>query len=321
MKNFKLRGLLPLFFVYLLTMTSSSALGQDVDVHVGDDVDFYTWLQDNGDPIYIPATSLLPALPVPYVDPEIVCKKQDSNKCVEKLIKAMVKRWEPLDKACDHKAVFAFLYLRTTEAYLERVQDPNFFTDNNAINNQDLLFGLYYIWPYDAWLKGETQEIPPAWKAAFSAADNKSVQGYGDLLSGMVAHIVRDLPFVLYQIGMVNKEDHDKVNRMLLEITKEVLKEAAERYDPAIDDIAFGGDSTDLDATLVNFSLQALREGAWRDAEALSMASSDFERMLIARQIELKALAEVKAIQASYHYLPLLNGAAQRRAYCEAQKL
>ena len=59
---------------------------------------------------------------VPALTSKKVCKVGDP-KCVEIVIKTMERRYKPLAKQCDHDAVFALTYLRTTETFLQTLDD------------------------------------------------------------------------------------------------------------------------------------------------------------------------------------------------------
>src|SRR5439155_13117267 len=156
--------------------------------------------------------------------------------CPRDTIDEMIRRWRPLDRACDHKAVFALTYLRTTQTYYRTVRrDPGFFSDLAWINHEDAVFGKLYFQAYDRYQAG--RPVPAAWRIAFDAAKSPNLTGIGDLLLGMNAHIDRDLPYALADVGLVKpdgssrKADHDKVNLFLDRVIDPLQKELARRYD------------------------------------------------------------------------------------------
>jgi uncharacterized protein DUF5995 len=273
------------------------------------------------DPPFVGWSSLLPALSLPYdvtsPDDCIAGRVQ----CVDKTIREMTKRFQPLASTCDHNAIFALTYLRVTEEYRRTVQDLTFFNDTPFVNYEDGIFARYYFNAYDAWKNGQRAEVPLAWRIAFDAARARADSAYGDLLLGINAHVQRDLPFVLYSIGLVTpdgasrKPDHDRVNQILNRVTDDLIAEIARRFDPTIDD-------TNLPTTLDDFALFQLvvgwRETAWRNAELLAAAPTPQARDLVAQQIENYAASQAIGIRSGSQYPPLLGGSAARDAYCAA---
>jgi Family of unknown function (DUF5995) len=271
------------------------------------------------DPPFVGWSSLLPGLSLPYdvtsPDDCIAGRIQ----CVDKTVREMTKRFEPLASTCDHNAIFSLTYLRVTEEYRRTVQDPTFFDDTPFVNYEDGIFARYYFSAYDAWKNGQTANVPVAWRIAFDAARDHAVSANGDLLLGINAHVQRDLPFVLYSIGLVTpdgasrKPDHDRVNQILNRATDDLIAEIARRFDPTIDD-------TNLPTSLDDFTLfqtvVSWRETAWRNAELLAAAPTSDAREQVAQQIEDYAASQALAIRSATQYPPLLGGSAARDAYC-----
>ena len=270
------------------------------------------------DPPFVGWSSLLPALSIPYdvtsPDDCIAGRAQ----CVDKAIREMTRRFDPLASSCDHNAIFSLTYLRVTEEYRRTIDTP-FFDDTPFVNHEDAVFARYYFAAYDAWAAGDLADVPPAWRIAFAAAHDHEVSASGDLLLGINAHVQRDLPFVLYSIGLVapdgtsRKPDHDRVNEILNRVEDDAIAEIARRFDPTIDDTNL---PTSLDDFTLFQTLVAWRESAWRDAEALAAAPTPAARDEVAAQIETDAAAEASAIVAADQYPPLSGGSAARDAYC-----
>ncbi len=270
------------------------------------------------DPPFVGWSSLLPALSIPYdvtsPDDCIAGRAQ----CVDKAIREMTRRFDQLASSCDHNAIFSLTYLRVTEEYRRTIDTP-FFDDTPFVNHEDAVFARYYFAAYDAWAAGDLADVPPAWRIAFAAAHDHEVSASGDLLLGINAHVQRDLPFVLYSIGLVapdgtsRKPDHDRVNEILNRVEDDAIAEIARRFDPTIDDTNL---PTSLDDFTLFQTLVAWRESAWRDAEALAAAPTPAARDEVAAQIETDAAAEASAIVAADQYPPLSGGSAARDAYC-----
>jgi len=247
---------------------------------------------------------------VPLVDDEC---SSGSSSCVTATIKQMQRRFAPLARACSHQAIFSLAYLRTTQEYARAAAEPGFFEDVRFVNHEDAVFAKYYFDAYDAWAAERVDQVPKAWKIAFDAAQQRRVSGSGNLLLGMSAHVNRDLPFVLAELGLGLKADHNKVNVFLKRVVKPLLAELTRRFDPTIDDV-------DTPYGLTNEAMfQALkgwRELAWQHAVQLVNAPTPAARALVAAEIEAYAASTARGLVTSYGYLPLLSGARERDAYC-----
>jgi hypothetical protein len=272
----------------------------------GEDAPFVGW------------SALLPGLSLPY-DPAspddcIAGRVQ----CVDRTIREMTRRFDALASSCDHNAIFSLTYLRVTEEYRRTVDQP-FFDDTQFVNHEDTVFARYYFAAFDAWAAGRIEEVPPAWRIAFDAAHMRAVSASGDLLLGINAHVQRDLPLVLYAIGLVRpdgtsrKPDHDRVNIILNRVSDDIIAEIARRFDPTVDDTDL---PTSLDGAALFQTLAAWREKAWRNAEQLAAAPTPEARELVVEAIENDAATEARAIAASTSYPPLSQGSGPRDAFC-----
>ena len=139
------------------------------------------------------------------------------------------------------------------------------------------------------------------------------------MLLGINAHVQRDLPFVLYAIGLVapdgtsRKADHDRVDIILNRVADDIIAEVARRFDPTADDTDL---PTGLDGTAVFQLLAGWREKAWRNAELLADAPTPEQRELVATAIENDAATEAHMIASSTSYPPLSQGSGPRDAFC-----
>lgn len=69
---------------------------------------------------------------------------------MEFVIKKMERRYKPLAKRYDHDALFALSYLRTTETFLQTLNEIGY-DDQAAVIREDALFARYYFRAYDAY--------------------------------------------------------------------------------------------------------------------------------------------------------------------------
>lgn len=281
----------------------------------------------------LPATAeLLPALPVATWTswlPSFVHSYQPAStddciagrdQCAEKMVRTMSSRLGPQASSCSHTAVFALAYLRITQGYAwirttKNADGSSYFADTRGMNFVVEVFAQAYVRAYDDWAAGRTP--PRAWQVAFDAAARRQVNGLGDLMLGINAHINRDLPFVLAASGLVGengdsrKPDYDKINDLLYQLTAPLNAEEAARFDASMD--------TGTGSLLDPMTIQAVlgwRERAWRNAEALVSAPTQAARALVAQQIEDTAVAQAEQIRATTRYLPPLTTTTKRDAYC-----
>ncbi len=270
------------------------------------------------DPPFLGWSAVLPPLQGTYSPSSEDECRSGKTKCVDKVIREMEQRFAPLVSSCDHNAIFALSYLRTTEEYRRAIDDPAFFEDTPFINHQDAVFGAYYFDAYDDWYGGHVERVPPAWRIAFDAADKHKVSGVGNLFMGLNAHINRDLPFVLAGIGLVKpdgssrKTDHDKVNVFLNRVMDDLIPEIAERFDPTVDDTSLPGPIEDL---LTFQAVPAWREAAWRNAERLVNAQTPAQKDAVAQSIESYAKTQAQTFKLLTSY-GLFGSSASRDAYC-----
>lgn len=276
-----------------------------------------------GDPLYIGLTGVLPAFAWEHVPSSSDECAAGRVSCVERSVRTMERRLEPLAAACSHQAVFALAYLRTTQTYLRSSTTPGFYRDPAFVNHEEAAFAELYFAAYDDWAAGRFDRVPPSWRIAFDAADRGRVSGTGNLLLGMNAHVNRDLPFVLAEIGLVapdgssRKPDHDRVNVMLNQVVEPLIAEQAERFDPSMQILPptpLGVGYTGLMQLLLTW-----REVAWRHAEMLVASSDDAARARVAAQIEQYAAANAAALVTATRYLAPLTTSAGRDRHCTAQ--
>ena len=209
--------------------------------------------------------------------------------CIDVVIAALEASYDDLALACDHDALFVLAYLRTTEAIQDAVATPGFFEDTARINHQDVVFARYYFEAYAAWQRGDKDAVPAAWRVAFEVVEEGGVNAAGNIALGTNAHVQRDLPYVLEEIGSVAagaKADHDKANDALEGVYAPLIAEAAALFDPIIAELP-----------PVPYALLAdWREQAWIHAVALHEAPSLEARAEVAAEIEDYAVSQTPLV-------------------------
>jgi Family of unknown function (DUF5995) len=267
--------------------------------------------------------TLSPGLTVAYDPASPNSCNAGRTSCVDAVVAEMERRFAPLAASCDHDAIFALAYLRTTQAYRQAIEDAAFFEDTPFVNHEDALFARLYFDAFDAWHGGRAWATPAAWAIALRAADRRTVSGAGNLMLGINAHVQRDLPYVLYGVGLVKpdgtsrKPDHDKVNEILAEVYPPLLEELAEDYDPTIDDTQLPGDTDDQGLFQI---VVGWREIAWRNAQRLAAAATPRDRLAVALSIETYAASQAEAIRRASAYVAPVQSSAARDAHCAARR-
>jgi hypothetical protein len=272
------------------------------------------------DPPFVEWSSLLPGLATSFEpSSENLCASGRPG-CVDAVVREMTRRFNRQAAACDHDAIFALSYLRTTEEYRRTLSEPAFYEDARFVTHEDAVFAKLYFDAFDAYQRGDRAGTPPAWRIAFQAADDHALPAAGDLFLGINAHVQRDLPFALAAIGLVKpdgttrKTDHDRVNRFLNRVMDDLVPEIARRFDPTIDDTNL---PTTVDDLLTFQVIPLWRETAWRNAERLAAAPNAKSRAAVAAGIEAYAASQAQLLRTAAMY-PLGLGAAARDAFCAA---
>ena len=119
--------------------------------------------------------------------------------CMDAVVDEMSRRIAAL--GCSHLAPFATMY-RQVSAEIRASVDARRYADPAYVAHLDSVFATFYFHALDSWRAGRRNQVPQAWRMAFSAADNGQVSTLGDMLLGMNAHISRDLPFALASVGL-----------------------------------------------------------------------------------------------------------------------
>ncbi len=256
---------------------------------------------------------------------------QGQDHCIDDTIAEMQRRYRDLIAACDADAMFALLYLRTTETYRDVVREapgyePVDFEDQQWLNHYDAVFADAY---FDARLAHDHRWghlMPPAWEIAFEAAAEDAVTSVGSVLLGMNGHINRDLPFVLEDIldeagNEVRHDDHTRVNEFLAQSRREAtFNEIAARFDPTV------WQQLERNVATGRFGNETLvpewRERAWDNAQELLRAETPAERRGVARGIEQQAADIARDIVSDNRPWPALSGpdrtyGEMRDAHCE----
>jgi hypothetical protein len=270
------------------------------------------------DPPMVNWPAVLPALAPPFTESTFDICPDGAATCLDATLAELRRRIADHDTACSDNALFARNYRVVTEFY-ERLRGTGFFADDVWVAREDAIFASLYFAAEDAWRRGDREKVPEAWRIAFDAADRKELQGAGNLLLGINAHVQRDQPYMIAGLGLVDahgrsrKPDHDKFNELLNTAYDDVFAEAIKWDDPDL--ATYDAPGSQADNFLAFQTIAAWREGVWRNAERLVNARTPEEYRRVSDSIEANAAQWARMIAAA----PQPGYRAQRDAYCQAK--
>jgi hypothetical protein len=168
---------------------------------------------------------------------------------------------------------FNDLYRRVTLGVRAAVAGPDVFRDRQFLDRLDVVFANLY---FDALRASESDpaSAPPAWRPLLTARADSQVLPLQFALSGMDAHINRDLP-----AGIVaafedlggspldcgdRRDDFERVNAILETVEAHAKADLLTGAIAAVDTVM-----TPVDDQLAMWSVRAAREAAWTNAAVL----------------------------------------------------
>ena len=271
------------------------------------------------DPPFVDWNPLVPSAAPGYHPSRAKDCADGRSSCIEETLGQMYDRFDRQYATCDHNSLFALTYIRVTEAIRKAIL-RGFYEEPRYLATEDRVFARMYFNATDNWRRGRRQNVPPAWLLALDAGRDRSVNGLGNLLMSMNAHVNRDMPFMMDALGLTKpdgssrKPDHDRGNQVLNTLYDDVLNEMTARFDEAISNYQVPG--TWIDDTTFFQILQGWREGVWRNAELLGRAKTPGERKAAADYIENYALDQGRFIKAN----TTIKSSAARDARCRAYR-
>ncbi|MCX6402127.1 MAG: DUF5995 family protein [Propionibacteriales bacterium] len=252
----------------------------------------------------------LPLPEAPYAGKACVT---GTDACIDEVVDRMEVRLDRLSTSCAHSSIFSLAYLRVTENVRDAVRS-GYFEDRTWLNRVDVVFAELYFDVTSKWESGQRTGLPRAWQIALKAEEDRTMSGLGNFMLAMNAHINRDFPHVLAEVGLTgpkgsHKADHNRYNNRLDTLYGPVFAEEARRFDPSFDDI----DAGTLEETAAGVIMRGWREMVWRHAEALTLAKTPAARRLVEQEIELYSTVQAQLIRTL-----LVAQPAKRDAWCAA---
>ncbi|MEO1052992.1 MAG: DUF5995 family protein [Bacteroidota bacterium] len=184
----------------------------------------------------------------------------------------------------DARAIFTNAYLEITKSFKALIPSTSFH-DRDWVLRLDVEFSKQYFQALKAYDHGE--EVIAAWHTVFEAMYIKRTSVLEELILGMVAHIVNDLPLALEQTGSSWHEpkrasDFHLANDILMQGINDIQQKTAESFNPLLswlDKVA-----KQQDEIFTNYGMRLSRGLAWYNAQRMTLTEE--------RQLVLKSLGK-----------------------------
>ena len=170
----------------------------------------------------------------------------------------------------DPRCVFARSYAGMTRVLAASLPRSDF-ADPAWVAQFAVTFADYYfraVRDYDAGTL-----VRGAWSTVFQAGEQGRTSVLEDLLLGMTAHIVNDLPLALCEVGMTTPRgesriaDYHTINEVLAHAIEGIQSDISRRYDRFLGVLDHCAES--YDEILTGYGLRISRAGAWYNAQRL----------------------------------------------------
>jgi hypothetical protein len=185
----------------------------------------------------------------------------------------------------DRRGVSVIAY-RTITTSLDEWIAAGKFADNEWVTTYVISFANLYREVLERHLAG--LGICPAWRISLETSAAGTVLVAQDLMLAVNAHVNRDLPFALLEVGAdSHRADHTLVNQVLKEATDIVLQRIASYYAAGLGLLAYL--LGDIGETFLGFNSAIAGEHAWQAGVALNAAATPEELEAVAAMIDAQA--------------------------------
>lgn len=193
-------------------------------------------------------------------------------------------------KRNDRRALFAAVYL-TIVAHLRDSIAARAYEDPEWVGQLVGAFASRYRGALTYWDSGRVDGVAPCWRICFSAAQGGSLLAMQDLLLALNAHMTRDLPLALSDVGIgpdreLRRRDTMAVARTLAEVTDRIENITAE-YAPGLRylDFLLGRVDENVSGKIVLHT----QSTSWEAAVALADVTNEDERHAVSAAIDARA--------------------------------
>jgi len=225
--------------------------------------------------------ALLDIVCTPYVNP------WDAHHCMLRLEDHLLARR-------DRRAIFASIYRITTRAMATAIESGDF-VNTPWVTAYLVAFANLYRRAFHDYEAGRLHAVPATWRVSFRTAIEGKNLFMQDAQLGIIAHMTRDLPFALRQVGIDpdrpdRREDHNRVNRVLGAVMDDMKALMAERYATGLDAGMFkSAEVVTFVKESIGAAFERIRERAWIGVVGMTDGSAA-RRALWAARIEADSL-------------------------------
>jgi len=180
-----------------------------------------------------------------------------------------------LEERKDKRCVFCTAYALMTRRIAAEVATAGLAEPDWVADVADAFADRYFA-AVDAYDGGG--KVPPAWRAVFDTLARRRTSPVEDLVFGVYAHIVRDLPHTLVECGLVDGAgrsriaDHHVVTAIVGRAIDPIQDAVARRYGPFIRPLDRIGKR--FDELLTDYGIRLSRGMAWYNALRLEEPGS-----------------------------------------------
>ena len=184
-------------------------------------------------------------------------------------------RARALEERKDSRCVFTTGYAIMTRRIADELATAGLADPEWVVELAEAFSGRYFL-ALDAYDRGE--EVPPAWRAVFDTLAARQTSVVEDLVFGVYAHIVRDLPHTLVECGFVDAQggsrvgDHHVVTAIVGRAIDEIQEAVTSRYGPYIRPLDRIGKR--YDEILTDYGIRLSRGMAWYNGLRLADPAS-----------------------------------------------
>jgi hypothetical protein len=174
------------------------------------------------------------------------------------------------ERARDSRCVFACSYARMTRVLAASLPRADF-ADPAWVAQLAIVFAEYYVRATREYDAGTL--VRGAWSTVFKAGSEGRTSVLEDLVLGMTAHIVNDLPLALCDVGLINARgesrigDYQALNDVLGWAIGDIQDEVSRRYDPLLGFLDHCAES--YDEIITDLGMRVSRATAWYNAQRL----------------------------------------------------